>query len=206
LLRQLLPRCPDFVPYCYEKCLSGGELILTSATLTKQLLELFCERLEKIFFVIDGLDECGPPERKSLVQALIAMVDKCDSYQPGKLRVLLVSQDLPDIRKALLAATIVSLEPKDNERDIKRYVKEWTDKIQKHHELDETQAEFIRESTFVRAKGTCNTSFWCELYLYCPGMFLFAVLVLPNLYRQLTRRALLDEIAEFRFPRGLKDA
>jgi hypothetical protein len=146
-------QCSDLVPYCYERYLSSGELTLSSATLTKQLLDLFCERITKLYFVIDGLDECEKTERKLVLQALMTIIEKCDGYQPGKLRLLVVSQDVPDIRKALLAAAVMSVEPKDNEQDIKRYIGEWTAKIQKHHDIDDGQAKFIKHSTFARAKG-----------------------------------------------------
>jgi hypothetical protein len=164
LLSQLLRQCVDLIPHCYERCLSSGESTLSSATLTKQFLELFCERLEKLFFVIDGLDECEPPERKLVLHSLMTIIEKCDGYQPGKLRVLVVSQDFPDIRKALLAATVISIEPKDNKHDIERYIGDWTSRIQIHYHLDDVQTEFIRLATFARARGMIRFSQSLSVY------------------------------------------
>jgi hypothetical protein len=126
---------------------------LVSTTLTKNILELFCERLNKLYIIIDGLDDCDITERKLVLQSLTSLIDKCDTTRPGKLRVLIVSQDCPDIGKALIAANVVSLRPKDTEKDIGRYVNEWTMRIQQHHRLDDGHAEYIRESTCARANG-----------------------------------------------------
>jgi hypothetical protein len=133
---------------------------LGSANLTKTLLELFCERLEKLYLIIDGLDDCSVTERRLVLQYLGEAVKNCDSYQPGKLRVLIVSQDCPDIGRSLAGSTVVPLGPQHTETDIRRYVEEWTTKIQKHHKLDDGQAEYIRESTCARAGGKFSGLLW----------------------------------------------
>ncbi|KAI9858937.1 MAG: hypothetical protein M1813_007239 [Trichoglossum hirsutum] len=190
LLNQLLSQCRDLVPYCHDRHLSSGELTLTSPGLTKQLLELFCQRIQKQYIIIDGLDECDPTERKLVLSFLNVMVDRCDMYQPGKLRVLFVSQDYNDIRKALPTAAIISLGPTDNENDIKAYVKEWAMNIQRKFGLEKDQVDLIITLTCARARG----------------MFLFAKLVMPNLYKLTSRPQLLEEIKTSRFPRGLEGA
>jgi hypothetical protein len=159
LLNQLLSQCRDLVPYCHDRHLSSGELTLTSPGLTKQLLELFCQRIQKQYIIIDGLDECDPTEWKLVLSFLNVMVDRCDMYQPGKLRVLFVSQDYNDIRKALPTAAIISLGPTDNENDIKAYVKEWAMNIQQKFGLEKDQVDLIITLTCARARG--NTKFTC---------------------------------------------
>jgi hypothetical protein len=153
LLSQLLSQCHELIPWCHEKHLSSGELVLTSAGLAKQLLDVFCQKIPKQYIIIDGLDECDPAERKLVLSFFTAMVDRCDAQQPGKLRVLFVSQDFNDIRKALPTAATISLGPTDNEGDIKAYVEIWAAKIQRKFELDSDQVDWIEASTCARAQG-----------------------------------------------------
>jgi hypothetical protein len=158
LLSQLLKQCRDLVPYCHDRYLSSGELTLTSEGLAKKLLELFCQWIPKQYIVIDGLDECDMVERKSVLSFFTEMVDRCDAYEPGKLRVLFVSQDYNDIKKALPTAAVMSLEPTDNENDIKIYVNDWAKKIQRKHEPENHDIEYIKNSTRTRAQGNAKVS------------------------------------------------
>lgn len=154
LLSQLLNRCRELIPYCYEKCLFSGELNLTSLALAEQLLKLFFEKIPKQFIIIDGLDECNPAQRKLVLLFFTSMVDKCDEREPGKLRVLFVSQDFPDIGKALQTADVMKLTPDDNKNDIKAYVYDWSKKIRSKYHLNDEQIEFIQESTLIRSQGS----------------------------------------------------
>jgi len=158
LLNQLLNQCRDMVPYCYDKHLSSGELTLSSENLAKQLLELFCQKISKQFIIIDGMDECDVAERKLVLSFFTKIVDRCDSYEPGKLRVLFVSQDFNDIKKALPTAAVISLGATDNENDIKLYVNERAMKIKQKHELENYQIERIKASTCAKAHGNAKVT------------------------------------------------
>jgi hypothetical protein len=126
---------------------------MTSVNLAKALLESFCQKIPKQYIILDGLDECDIAERKMILSLFTTMVDRFDAYEPGKLRVLFISQDFNDIRKALLTAAAMSLGPADNQHDIKLYVDAWAPKIQQKHELNNEQIEHIRTSTCARARS-----------------------------------------------------
>jgi hypothetical protein len=149
-----LNHCRELIPYCYEKYLSSGELNLTSPGLAEQLLKLFFEKIPKQFIIIDGLDECKPAQRKLVLSFLTSMVDRCDEREPGKLRVLFVSQDFPDIKKSLQTASVMKLTPEDNKDDIVAYVHDWSKKIREKYYLNDEQVEFIQESTLIRSQGS----------------------------------------------------
>jgi hypothetical protein len=155
-LSQLLNHCRELIPYCYEKYLSSGELNLTSPALAERLLKLFLEKIPKQFIIIDGLDECNPAQRKLVLSFFTSMVDRCDEREPGKLRVLFVSQDFHDIGKALQTADVMKLTPEDNENDIKAYVHDWSKRIREKYLLNDEQIEFIQESTLIRSKGSAQ--------------------------------------------------
>jgi hypothetical protein len=153
LLGQLITQCRDLVPFCYDKYLASGELTLNSANLIKQLLELFCQKVAKQYIIIDGLDECDIKERKLVLSFFNSMVDQHDLKDPGKTRVLFVSQDEPDIKEGLPMAAVIKIGPADNENDIRSFVRESSMKIQTKHDLDDLQVENIVDSTCARAQG-----------------------------------------------------
>ncbi|TID18364.1 C2H2 and C2HC zinc finger [Venturia nashicola] len=188
LLGQLLGHCPELVPYCYEKRLSSGDPTLSSTDLMEQLLKLFLEKIPQAFIILDGLDECAGIERKTILSFLTKMVQLCDGHIPGKLRVLIISQDYVDIGKLILAAegTAISLGPNDNSADIKGYTLSQSLKLQCKFNLDDVMTASIQEKTFIRA----------------DGMFLYAKLVMENLLAQEFRDDLLSEIGKY-FPDGL---
>jgi hypothetical protein len=160
ILSQLLNQCRELIPYCYDKFLSSGDLTLTTQSLAEQLLRLFCEKITKQFVIIDGLDECDSAQRKLVLSFFMTMVDRCDEREPGKLRVLFVSQHFPDIEKALQTATVLKLTSEDNKNDIKAYVRDWCGKIQQKYDLEMDKVEYIQESTCIRSKGTFDTVRW----------------------------------------------
>jgi hypothetical protein len=153
LLRQLLTNWRELIPYCYDQYISSGELNLTSTALGERLLRLFFDVIPKQFIIIDGLDECNIQQRKLILTFFNSMVDKCDEREPGKLRVLFVSQDFPDIAKALHTADALKLTKEDNRNDIKVFIKDWAAMIRAKYSITDELVEFIEESTFIRAQG-----------------------------------------------------
>jgi len=154
LLSQLLLHAPDLVPHFHEKYLSSGDQTLSTPKLASSLLELLFETIPQIFVVIDGLDECEMPERKQVLQLLTGLVHRCDVKNPGKVRIMFVSQDFSDIAKGFPEGTkVVTLKTRDNERDIRSYVQYWTREIQTKYDLNFEQAEFVESTTCARADG-----------------------------------------------------
>jgi hypothetical protein len=205
LLAQQSNHCRDLIPHCYEKIQSSGTIELSTQKLAMQLLELFCDKIPKQCIIIDGLDECDPGERKTLLSFLSKMVDLCDSREPGKLRVLCVSQHYPDIEKALQGYIELKLEAKHNKKDIDIFVTDWCKKIKQKFELEIDQVDFIQESTCKRSDGAFATRSYYHL-LTIAGMFLFAKLVMENFYALETQNTLLEEINVYGFPKGLEEA
>lgn len=160
IVDQLLVKNQHLLPSSYTRRNSGGEAVLRSLALATKLLEDFCLTLSKTFIVIDGLDECSPPERKQLLDALLAIVSDCDLIQAGKVRLLIVSQDFFDIRRSYLGSGTTKLTPKivpisdkDNKQDIGVYVKTWVDKIARKYDLPTDVTEHLANLTMANAKG-----------------------------------------------------
>jgi hypothetical protein len=174
----------------------------------------------KLFLVVDGLDECEATERREVLECLTRLVGECNAIDPGKLRVLVVSQYYPDIQRALqssgvikLAPAIIQISETDNESDIKTYIKIWVDKIASKNTSEESpfsddMKEYLRNLTLVNANGKCLLS----VPIGSPntdnllGMFLYAKLVLENLFALNTKGQVIDAIRHENFPRGLEQA
>ncbi|CAM1506219.1 Fc.00g058600.m01.CDS01 [Cosmosporella sp. VM-42] len=192
LLRQLVSHSDILLPTLHDKRMEGGQEILDLESTAKSLLELFCDTSLKQFIVIDGLDELRKEQRESVMECLISIVTKSDRRNPGKIRVMLVSTDLADMRTCERSEDQIDtyeLNPDDTLEDIKQYVAQYSAKLKhKFHITDEDMraAELL----------TCRHS---------NGMFLFAFLVMENLLRQPNTRCFMAELRENKFPKTLKE-
>jgi hypothetical protein len=149
------------LPPCYTRRTSSGEPSLRSLTQAKKLLEDFCSTIPKLFIIIDGLDECERVERGQALDTLTEVVGQCDMANPGQVRILLVSQDYPDIRRVLHSSAVTRIAPKilpisdtDNESDIKAYTRMWVDRIaSRFSPFTDDMSEYLRNLTVANAKG-----------------------------------------------------
>jgi len=130
--------------------------MLTSTTVANSLLGIFLEFLPKVIVIIDGLDELDTSQRKLLLPLLNSHVKHWDEQDPGKLRIMFLSQQAPDIDKALETALRLPLtaEHNLNANDIRIFVKAWCEKISDKYALGSEVEIDIEESTCVRSEGT----------------------------------------------------
>ncbi|UPX12310.1 uncharacterized protein EKO05_0002864 [Ascochyta rabiei] len=198
IIAQLLSQDPQLFPPCHSRYKSSGEPVLRSLSQATRLLDDICTILPKTFIIIDGLDECEQCERKQVMNVLMEMVTQCEKAEPGKLRLLVVSQNYADIKRGLCnpsqsrpVAHILQLSETDIESDINMYVKIEVGRIAtKFSPFNEDMIQYLQYLTVHNAKG----------------MFLYAKLVLENLFAQPTREDLLKGIQRDTFPIGLKGA
>ena len=154
------------LPPCYLRRASSGEPSLRSLNVAKKLLEDFCDTVPELFVIIDGLDECEGAERKQFLEIITEIVGRRDAADPGKLRLLVVSQDYADIRKGLhsagvarMAPTILKITGADHEKNIQAYVKLYVDRIaSRFHPFDDDLKEYLQNLTVSNAKGTLASS------------------------------------------------
>jgi hypothetical protein len=204
------------LPPCCTRRTSSGEPSLRSSTQARKLFEDFCETIPKLFIVIDGLDECERVERSQILDILTEIVGQCDTKDPGKLRLLLVSQDYADIRKGLQGSAISRMAPRifqisdaDNDGDIQAYTRMWVDRIaSKFSPFTDDMNRYLRSLTVVNAKGTVGSIRSIALSSLTSGKECF---FMPNWFSStLMRRPhegkLIDAMKETNFPIGLEGA
>ena len=204
ILIQLLKQNGDLLSYLYDKSMSSGQVSLASGQLCRELLDVTLNSASKTYIIIDGIDECDANERKAILSCFTTIIEK--QPQPGNLRCLIVSQDENDIKKLLQMASVVRLKNDGNKADIENFTRKWTFKIQQKFELSEEYSDLIMNIVANRADGKhlrTTLSVSCSQNV---GMFLFAKLVLKNLYGQTTRAQLFEELQPEKFPTGLAQA
>jgi hypothetical protein len=170
---QLLEQYTDLLlPSFYTRRTSSGDATLRSLHVAKKLLDDCCLIVPKLFLVVDGLDECESVDRKEILETLTRLAGECNVTEPGKLRVLVVSQHYADIQRSLqssaatkLAPRIIALSESDVQSDIKTYVRIWVEKIASvNAPFSEDMKEYLRNLTLVNAKGNivCNNARFCH--------------------------------------------
>jgi hypothetical protein len=159
---QLIAQNPQLLPPCYKRYVSSGISTLRSFAVATRLLEDICIILPKIYIVVDGLNECENIERKQVVETMMQIVNQCEKAEPGKLRLLFVSQNFADIHRALhnssrnrLAPLVFHLSDADNKNDINTYVRAWVARIAANNApFSEDLMDYLQRMVISNAAGS----------------------------------------------------
>ena len=144
------------VPFYHDEGIESGEVPLQSIKLCKKLLRYMLQNIPNGFLVIDGLDECDVSERKSLLDFLNEIVSLCDSTNPGKIRILILSRDEPDIKRYLSTGMVVRIDSRDTLQDIELYVRHRASLVQSKFDLTAEDREYIEQNVLDRTQGNGN--------------------------------------------------
>jgi len=202
LLAQCVRRKGELMPYLDEQRRNDREPLLRWE-IARRLMDTVCRESQRLYIILDGVDECPPEQRKSILSQLSTIVKEVDQKQPSKVRLLIVSQNELDIRRALTNFDEFELLPKHNKDDIAAFVSGWVTRIQQRFELTAEQTDHIHALTCLKAKGE-YLKFSCIIAADNPGQSLYAKLVMENIYAQPNCKALRNELGVF--PKELKDA
>lgn len=190
MLVQLLRQNESLLSYLYEKSSSSGESCLETVTLAKDLLETALKSTDNVFLVIDGLDECEKKDKSAIINWFKAIINTSAESDSGRIRALFISQDDGEIRKLLPSVPKLQIKSEDNREDIRSYTDREAIRLQTKFDLSATKIDQISSKVCERAEG----------------MFLFAKLVMKNLFQQTSRAKLDNELRPEKFPRGLEQA
>ncbi|RLM00334.1 hypothetical protein CFD26_108105 [Aspergillus turcosus] len=188
ILLGLVCQHKELVPYCHTRLKSSLSPTLSDLSTANTLIETFCERIPRLYMIIDGLDECQEG-LKDLLETFRNLIKRSERYSPGKLRVLLLSRPLPEIKNALPEAAIIALQPEHNKADIQKYCQRRTCELLKF--------DFSNDDLNDTVQRICTRA---------DGIFLFAKLVMNNLAKQPSRGRFHAEIGAARLPQGLNQA
>ena len=188
MLAQLLQQNPDILAYLYDECLRSAKVTLASPQDCVKLLSAVLQAVPQSFIIIDGIDECEQKERRAILNFFVSAINNCE---PGKLRGFFISQELNDIKAALHNPETLRLNEEHSKLDIRNYAVKQASDIQERFRLmpDEARDHIVQL--------VCDGS---------DGMFLFAKLVLENLYGQQNLEDVYNEMRHDVFPHGFDQA
>lgn len=144
----------SFLPILYQRC-SRGRVTLEDESQAKALVELFCDEYMNQFIVLDGLDELESVQRRGLIDCVKTIVKKADSYKPGKIRILLVSTPLPEVRdlKKEDLIQVYDLELDSTQKDIEKYVGNRLKTLKDKYALNNEEIRLAERMACIRADG-----------------------------------------------------
>ncbi|KAL4928317.1 uncharacterized protein BDV17DRAFT_264698 [Aspergillus undulatus] len=188
ILLQLIHLHRELVPYCHSRMKNSRTPTLSDLSIAHSIIETFCERIPRLYMIIDGLDECEDG-RRDAIETFKNLIRKTEGYAPGKLRVLFLSRPLPEIKREIPDAAILALGPEHNKEDIERYCQRRTRELEKFDFSEAVLANAVK-----------------RICIRADGMFLFAKLVMNNLAKQSTIGRFWSEISDSRLPNELDEA
>lgn len=190
ILAQMVQQNEEVLSFVYDKCASSSEATLESPTLLKELVEISLKSCGKACIILDGLDECAADEENRITAWLLKMLQSVNKDDPGSLRGLLISQRDAALERLLKSIPVISLDTQEHQKDIGAYCSSWSPRMKEKFDLPTAAAGQIAASVAAQAEG----------------LFLFAKLVMTNLYEQTSRRRLDAELEPDCFPSGLEAA
>ncbi|KAI2838585.1 hypothetical protein CBS11350_8057 [Aspergillus niger] len=177
ILAQVLDLNPDLLPYFHQN--AQMNVSLSSPPSSEQILGTSLRSLERVYLVLDGLDECGSDAGKAIASRFLKMVNL--EKEVGSIRCLFISQD--DGAAAVGSDGFQSINVGNkNSDDIKEFVGKWQQKLITKFGVSKRLSN-LQEIISKRAKGK----------------FIFAELFVKYLYQQQTTE---DFNEQFR-PRNL---
>lgn len=150
LLSQLLVHNMTLLPYLHEKASLSSDVILSSREIAKEILKTVVNSCEKVFIILDGLDECGRDDRKEIALQFQELVN--GATEIGSVKCLFVSQDDGISRKDLADIPSIQVTMADTQSDIASYVAAWKVELEnKFGELESSKKAF--EAIVDKAEG-----------------------------------------------------
>ncbi|KAF2680111.1 hypothetical protein K458DRAFT_393383 [Lentithecium fluviatile CBS 122367] len=187
ILAQLLHQDDNILAYLYDERSKSGQPTLQTATLARKLLKLTVKNHQKVYIIIDGIDECDSgEERRNIVTTFGALCQPLNPNDVVPLRCLFVSQDDRSAQKDFSGMAALRMTEADMKKDIKAYASIWSSKIREKFELSLKRQKKIED----------------EITDNAEGMFLYARLMSHHLYSQNSVKTLDHELLPGVFPRG----
>lgn len=196
VLHQMVEVTEYILPLCKESIHSSG--VLTDVETAETLIKVFFEYNTRQYIVIDGIDECEITEAHRAARFFKEQVTYCDNIKQGRLRVLFMSQKVPELAKAKPESmpegdACIELNATDNAEDIRNYVKK---RIPDFSQERGTNSGFnLSESDKQQIESIiCRRS---------EDMFLYAHLAIEYLLHQMTKEKLIEKLTEEMAPKKL---
>lgn len=153
ILAQLLHQDEGILSYLYDKCSRSGQNRLSTDALAKELLETVIRNYEKLYVVIDGIDECDREQRRDIVSTFETCWESLPPDDADSLRCLFTSQDDSAARKDFAKMVSIKITENDTKRDIRTYAIHRSSEIQAKFSLTEERRQYVEDMITEKAEG-----------------------------------------------------
>ena len=153
ILAQIHVQNPQLLPYFHEQASMSGDAILTSTSVAKELLGIAIESCEKLYIIIDGVDECKPKERKEVASWFQTTLRSLEETRVDPPRCLFVSQDDGVARGDFRDLPAIKITD-DNRDDIVDFSTVWQEKIERKFGPVQSHGHRVGRIISTRSGGT----------------------------------------------------
>lgn len=155
ILTQLAVHDDGLLLYLHDKAAKSGEAVLSSINLARSLLDTAlktCNMTQKVYIVIDGLDEYSRNDRKDIASWFRSAIENLPQEDFGAIRCLFISQDDGDARKDFNNISHIGVSSDLHHQDIQRYCDFWHERIS--HKFGSFSDFNIANVVTAKAQGT----------------------------------------------------
>lgn len=151
LCAQILRKRPDLLPYVYDNYAKTGAI--PSLVKARELLRNLLQFSERIFLVLDGLDEFEGPDQRQVLQEITNLVTPTRDLDHLNLKVLVCSRETREITRKIgqNAQIFLSDEDQSVSRDIAIFTRNSLSELKDRFPNDEI--DVIRDSVVQKANG-----------------------------------------------------
>jgi hypothetical protein len=193
--------------YVYEEAATCGERPLKTKKRAEDTLEMALKSLGQVYIVIDGLDECKVNEKSTISSWFKNVVNSECQYGSTHIRCLFLSQVDRETSKLLKFIPQFSIGHAGLARDIRVFCEIEGAKIKRKFGLPGAECAEIVERVTNEAQGKYSPIARSNLSLLrLTDMFLYAKLVMKNLFDQTRLSNLRRELEPSTFPKGIDKA
>jgi hypothetical protein len=153
LLSQLLFQDDALLSYIHEKASTSGQTTLSVESVVRELLETSVKTCDKLYVVIDGLDECERDERKQIIAFFEDIWTSLPQDEADSLRCLFLSQDDNIARRDFTNMSSLKITEAHTRTDIQTYSMARSMDIQAKFSLSLDHQRYIQRMVTDKAEG-----------------------------------------------------
>lgn len=169
ILSQLLFQDDALLTYIYEKASTSGQVTLSLEATARELLETSLKAFEKLYIVIDGIDECEGDQRQQIVSFFQSICDSLPPADEDSLRCMFVSQDDNIARKQFANISSLKITESHTRKDIVEFVAGRSKAIKQKFDLTTDRQQWVQDQVMKSADGECKPPSY--IYLSCSDRY-----------------------------------
>jgi hypothetical protein len=156
LIAQLLRKHPDLLPYIYDNYTRVGAI--PSLAKARELFKNLLDFSERVFLVLDGIDEFEGPDQKQILQELSTLAAQTRNPSLPNIKILVCSRETREIIRKIGQHVQISLSDENQSvsRDIASFTRSSLSELRSR--FDDEVVEAIGRDVVQKADGVYETA------------------------------------------------